>query len=72
MHKDLLKSLPDDKILGWSKLEALADDKINSAKMRIFVRVETLWKEIIGIFSFPHKVFKRVMHPRSLKGGTVW
>ena len=32
-----INSLPDDKILDWSKLRAFADDKIKLAKMMIFV-----------------------------------
>ena len=37
-------SLPNDKILDWSKFKALADDKIKVLKMMIFVfdRVENI------------------------------
>ena len=36
--------LPNDKILGWSKLKVFADDKIRLAKMMIFAvdRVENI------------------------------
>ena len=39
-----LNSLPNDKILDWSKLKAYADDKIKVLKMIIFVfdRVENI------------------------------
>ena len=33
----VINSLPNDKILDWSKLKALADDKIKLAKIMIFV-----------------------------------
>ena len=33
----VFKSLPNDKILDWSKLKALADDKINAIKPLKFV-----------------------------------
>ena len=33
----LIKPLPKDKILDWSKLKAFADDKIEIDKMMIFV-----------------------------------
>ena len=37
-------SLPNDKILDWTKFRAFADDKLNVAKMMIFVcdRVENI------------------------------
>ena len=39
-----LNSLPDDKILVWSKLKAFADDKTKVLKMMTFVfdRVENI------------------------------
>ena len=48
-------SLPNDKILDWSKFKAFADDKINVTEKLNFVlgRVES-------IFSFSHDVFKRL------------
>ena len=38
----LIKSLPNDKILAWSKLKAFADDKLDGVKMMIslFDRLE--------------------------------
>ena len=57
-------SLPNDKILDWSKLKVFADNKIKVLKMMIFVfdRVEnTVGKEkmlVTSIFSFSHNVFK--------------
>ena len=40
----MIDSLPNDKILDWAKLKALADDTIKLAKMMIFVfdRVENI------------------------------
>ena len=40
----MLNSLPNDKILDWSKLKTFADDKIEVLKMVIFVfdRVENI------------------------------
>ena len=43
-----VNSLPNNKFLGWSKLKALADDKINGTEKWKFVlgRVEkTLWEK---------------------------
>ena len=42
--KNTLNSLPNDKILDWSKLKAFADDKIKVLKMMVFVfdRVENI------------------------------
>ena len=34
---DLRNSLPNDKILAWSKLKAFTDDKLKVANMMIFV-----------------------------------
>ena len=44
MLQNPVNSLPNDKILAWSKFKAFADDKINEAKMMIFVfhRVENI------------------------------
>ena len=54
----ILNSLPNDNILGWTKLEVFADDMVNVAQMMIFLcnRVEKHWKKEkmlgTGIFSF--------------------
>ena len=69
---DSFNSLPNDKILDWSKLKAFADDKINVANMMIFVfdRVKTLWEKekmlVTSIFSFSLNVFKKLMIVNSL------
>ena len=49
-----INSLPNDKILDWSKLKAFADDKLNvNEKFKFGLeRVET------SIFSFSYNVFK--------------
>ena len=60
-----MNSLPNDKILNWSKLKAFADDKIKVFNMIIFVfdRVENNVEngENAGYLHFLlfHKVFKR-------------
>ena len=59
-----LNSLPNDKILDWSKLQAFADNKINvNEKLKIVLgRVETLWEKekmlVTSIFSFSQNVFQ--------------
>ena len=71
-------SLPDDKILDQSKLEAFADDKINVTKKLKFVmgRVEN----IVGkgenagdehFLLFP-QCFQKLSFPDVLKVGIVW
>ena len=53
----ILHSLPDDKVLDWSKLKAFADDKLNVTKMiiSVFDRVEN----IVGAISpFPTMLSK--------------
>ena len=65
-------SLPNDKILDWSKLKVFADNKIKVLKMMIFVfdRVEnTVGKgENVGyqhFLLFP-QCFQRAFYPGSL------
>ena len=71
-------SLPNDKILDWSKLKALADDNINLAEKLKFVleRVEN----IVGkgenagyqhFLLFP-QCFQKASLSGSLKVGIVW
>ena len=71
-------SLPNDKIVDWSKLKAFADNKIKALEMMIFVfdRVEN----IVGkgenagyqhFFFFP-QCFLKAIHSGSLKVGTEW
>ena len=62
------KSLPNDKILGWSKFKAFAEDKIYFAKKLKFLlgRVENMGKGenagYIPVFSsFPKNVFKKLL-----------
>ena len=54
-----ITSLPNDKILDWSKLKVFADDK-NDLQLEtmifVFDRVENI--EVTSIFSFYHNVFK--------------
>ena len=60
----LFKPLPNNKIWDLSKLEALADDKINVIeKLKIVIgRVKTMWEKekmlVTSIFSFSHNVGK--------------
>ena len=56
--------LPNNKAFNLTKLKAFADDKLNAAKMTIFLfdTVEnTVEKEkmlVTSIFSFSHRVFQ--------------
>ena len=59
----VLNSLPNDKILGWSKFKALGDDKINVAeKLEFAIRwVETFWekqKMLFKLKGISQNVFK--------------
>ena len=83
IHQNLIltapfNSLPNGKILHWSKFKTFADDKFKVAKMMIFVldRVENIVGkgENAGYqhFSFSHNVFKRLLSWGSLKVGIAW
>ena len=68
---DQVNSLPNDKILEWSKLKAFADNKIKVLKMMIFlylIRLKTLWEKekmlVISIFSFSYNVFESCLFQR--------
>ena len=71
-------SLPDDKILDWSKLEAFADDKLNVAKITISV-FESV-ENIVGKgenAGYQHfllflQCFQEASFLGSLKVGIVW
>ena len=73
-----INSLPNNKILDWSKRKAFADDKIKLPKMMIFVfdRVEN----IVGKgenAGYQHvllspQCFQRCFYPGSLKVRIVW
>ena len=71
-------SLPNDKILVWSKLKAFADDKINVTKELKFVlgKVENIVRkeENAGyqhVLLFP-PCFQKAFFTEMLKVGTVW
>ena len=76
--KKCFNRLPNDKILALSKLKALADDKLNVAKIMISV---SYWVEnIVGkgenagyqhFLLFP-QCFQKVSPLASLKVGIVW
>ena len=73
-----INSLPNDKILDWSKLQALADDNINLAEKLKFVleRVENIAGkgENAGyqhFLLFP-QCFQKASLSGSLKVGIVW
>ena len=74
----LFNSLPNEKILDWTKLKALADDKFNGAKMIIFLldRLENIVGkgENVGYhhFLFFLQCFQKAVSPGSLKVGIVW
>ena len=66
-NKRELHSLPNDKILDWSKFKACADDKINlneNLKFVLWKVNKTLWEKekmpVTSIFSFSHNVFIRL------------
>ena len=78
VDKGVLNSLPNDKILDWSKLKALADDNINLAEKLKFVleRVENIAGkgENAGyqhFLLFP-QCFQKASLSGSLKVGIVW
>ena len=56
-------TLPNNKMLDWSKLEACADNNLYVAQMMIYVfdRVENIVGKkkmlVTSIFSFPYNVF---------------
>ena len=71
-------SLPKDKILGWSKVKAFADDKLKVAK--IMISVFDCVENIVGIgenagyqhfLLFPQH-FQKASSSGSLKVGIVW
>ena len=70
-----LNSLPNDKFLDWSKLNAFADDKINFKLKTKFLGgcEKTLrGKEkmlVTSIFSFCHYVFKKLLFQGRQKSG---
>ena len=71
--RDKINSLPDDKIVDWSKLKAFADNKINVAEMMI--SLPDMIENIVGkgenagysIFSFSHNVFSKDLFFRVVK-----
>ena len=71
----MINPLTDDKNFDWSKLKALADDKLNVTKMIISVydRVENIVGKrefaCTSNFSFSHNVFRRLSQS---KGAIVW
>ena len=67
-------SLPNDKILDWSKFKAFADDNVNVNEQLKFGmrRTEKLWKKekmlVTSIFFFSHNVFKRLLSLKVMCG----
>ena len=49
-------TLPNDEVLGLSKLKAFADEKINMAE-----NYNLFWEGQKTLFSFSHNFFKRVL-----------
>ena len=74
-NDNLFNSLPNDKILAWSKLKALADDKIKFAEMMIFVfdRVENIVGKVENAgyqhFLLFQKCFQKAFYSGLLKIG---
>ena len=74
----MFNSLPNDKILDWSKLKAFADDKTNTTKELKFVLERV--KNIVGkgenagyqhFLLFP-QFFQKAAFKEVLKVGIVW
>ena len=65
--KTQFNSLPNNKILDWSKLKAFADDNINMTQKLKYVleRLENIVGKgenaVTSIFFFSHNVFKRLL-----------
>ena len=75
--RHLFYSLPNDKILGCSKLKAFADNKINETKKLKFVlqRVENIVKRRkswLPAFSPFTRCFQKASFSRLLKAGHDW
>ena len=74
----MMKSLPNDKILDWSKLKAFADKKIKVLKkmISVFDRVENIVgkEENAGYKHFPlfPQCFQMAFYSGSLKAWIVW
>ena len=66
-------SIPNDKILDWSKLKAFADDKINVTEELKFVlgRVENIVGKGENFLLFP-QWFQKASYTGSLKVVIVW
>ena len=78
MLQNPVNSLPNHKILAWSKFKAFADDKINEAKMMIFVfhRVEKHSEKMrkcwLPAFSPFPTMFSNSFFLRSFKVRVMW
>ena len=70
--------LPNNKILDWSKLKAIADDKMKVLKMVIFVFdmieniVEKEGNASYQYFLFLPQCFQKAFYSRSLKVRIMW
>ena len=75
---ELFNPLPNDKISDWSKLKALADEKINAAKELKFVlgMVENIYGKGENAdyqhFLLFRKYFQKLYSSGLLKVGIVW
>ena len=63
LHKALFLSLPNDKMIYWSRFKAFPDENLNVAKIAKFVfdRVENNVEKKNSILSFSHVVFQSVL-----------
>ena len=61
----LFISLPNDKILDWSKLQAFADDKCGKKIKFVVGRIGNIVGKgemlVTSFFSFSHNAFKRLL-----------
>ena len=68
-----MNSLPNDKLLDWSKLKAFENDKINIPSNQIFNfgmgRKHCEKMVVTSIFSFSHNVLKRPLFQGCQKSG---
>ena len=77
-NRSVIKPLPDDKILDWSKLKAFAEEKSNVTKkiISVFDRVENIVEkgEIARyeqFLLFP-QCFRKACFPGASKGVILW
>ena len=66
---EIVKSLPNNKIMDWSKLKALADNKLNSTEKMKFVLG---WVKKHCVTMFSKGLFLRVVKNRDFVVNTIY